>query len=189
MGTQLAGGRPYYLPITAENGFLPDLKSVKSFILKNTRLLWINYPNNPTGAVAGLDFFQQVVEFAGQNDILVCHDGPYSEGAFDGYQPVSFMQAEGAKDIGVGFHSLSKAHHTTGGWQRRGGTLPKASLYIWAKVPAGYNSVDFTADLLDQIGVAVTPGVGYGQSGEGYVRLSLTIPDVSMVKGISRLSS
>jgi LL-diaminopimelate aminotransferase len=252
IGTQLAGGRPYYLPLKEENDFLPDLKSVKDFILKNTKLLWINYPNNPTGAVAGLDFFQQVVEFAQKNNILVCHDGPYTEVAFDDYQPVSFMQAEGAKDIGVEFHSFSKSYNMTGWrigmvvgnadavgalrtlksnldsgipqaiqhmaiealngpqdcvaehnavYQRRRDliievleriglevTTPKASLYIWAKVPEGYNSVDFTADLLDQAGVAVTPGVGYGSSGEGYVRLSLTIPDVSLVKGLSRLS-
>jgi LL-diaminopimelate aminotransferase len=252
IGTQLAGGRPYYLPLKAENAFLPDLKSVKDFILKNTKVLWINYPNNPTGAVAGLDFFQQVVEFARQNNILVCHDGPYSEVAFDDYQPVSFMQAEGAKDVGVEFHSLSKTYNMTGWrigmvvgnadaikalktlksnldsgipqaiqymaiealngpqdcvaehnaiYQRRRDlivevlnriglqvTPPKASLYIWAKVPEGYNSVDFTADLLDQVNVAVTPGVGYGPSGEGYVRLSLTTPDVSLVKGLSRLS-
>jgi LL-diaminopimelate aminotransferase len=252
IGTQLAGGRPFYLPLKAENGFLPNLKSVKDFILKNTKVLWINYPNNPTGAVAGLDFFQQVVEFAKQNNILVCHDGPYSEVAFDGYQPVSFMQAEGAKDVGVEFHSFSKTYNMTGWrigmvvgnaaavgalrtlksnldsgipqaiqymaiealngpqdcvaehnaiYQRRRDlivevlnkigvevTPPKASLYIWAKVPEGYNSVDFTADLLDQVGVAVTPGIGYGNSGEGYVRLSLTIPDASLVKGLSRLS-
>jgi LL-diaminopimelate aminotransferase len=252
IGTQLAGGRPYYLPLKAENSFLPDLKSIKDFILKNTKVLWINYPNNPTGAVAGLDFFQQVVEFARQNNILVCHDGPYSEVAFDDYQPVSFMQAEGAKDIGVEFHSLSKTYNMTGWrigmvvgnaeaikslrtlksnldsgipqaiqymaiealngpqdcvaehnavYQRRRDlivevlnriglqvTPPKASLYIWAKVPEGYNSVDFTDDLLDQVSVAVTPGVGYGPSGEGYVRLSLTTPDVSLVKGLSRLS-
>ena len=252
IGTQLAGGRPFYLPLKAENGFLPNLKSVKDFILKNTKVLWINYPNNPTGAVAGLDFFQQVVEFAKQNNILVCHDGPYSEVAFDGYQPVSFMQAEGAKDVGVEFHSLSKTYNMTGWrigmvvgnaaaigalrtlksnldsgipqaiqymaiealngpqdcvaehnaiYQRRRDlivevlnkigvevTPPKASLYIWAKVPEGYTSVDFTADLLDKVGVAVTPGVGYGHSGEGYVRLSLTIPDASLVKGLSRLS-
>ncbi|OGO16787.1 MAG: LL-diaminopimelate aminotransferase [Chloroflexi bacterium RBG_16_50_11] len=252
IGTQLAGGRPYYLPLKPENNFLPDFKSVKDFILKTTKVLWINYPNNPTGAIAGLDFFQQVVEFARQHNILVCHDGPYSEVAFDNYQPVSFMQAEGAKDIGVEFHSLSKTYNMTGWrigmvvgnadaikalrtlksnldsgipqaiqymaiealngpqnavaehnaiYQRRRDlivevlnrigvevTPPKASLYIWAKVPEGYNSVDFTADLLDQVGVAVTPGVGYGQSGEGYVRLSLTIPDVSLVKGLSRLS-
>lgn len=252
IGTQLAGGRPYYLPLTAENNFLPDLKSVKAFILKNTRLLWISYPNNPTGAVAGLDFFQQVVEFAKQHDILVCHDGPYSEVAFDDYQPASFLEAEGARDIGIEFNSLSKAYNMTGWrigmavgntdaikalrtlksnldsgipqaiqhmaiealngpqdcvaehnatYQRRRDLIvevlsgiglqvvpPKASLYIWAKVPEGYDSVDFTADLLDQVSVAVTPGVGYGPSGEGYVRLSLTIPDASLVKGLSRLS-
>jgi len=252
IGTQLAGGSPYYLPLKAENDFLPDLKSIKAFILKNTKILWISYPNNPTGAVAGLDFFQEVVEFAKQNDILVCHDGPYSEVAFDDYQPASFMQAEGARDVGVEFHSLSKSYNMTGWrigmvvgnadaikalrtlksnldsgipqaiqymaiealngpqdcvaehnavYQRRRDliievleriglevTPPKASLYIWAKVPRGYNSVEFTTDLLDQAGVAVTPGVGYGPSGEGYVRLSLTITDASLVKGLSRLS-
>ena len=252
IGTQLAGGRCYYLPLKEENAFLPDLKGIKDFIIKNTKVLWINYPNNPTGAVAGLDFFQRVVEFARQNNILVCHDGPYSEVAFDDYQPASFMQAEGAKDIGVEFHSLSKTYNMTGWrigmvvgnaeaikalrtlksnldsgipqaiqymaiealngpqnyivehnaiYQRRRDlivevlnriglqvTPPKASLYIWAKVPEGYNSVDFTTDLLDQVGVAVTPGIGYGPSGEGYVRLSLTTPDVSLVKGLSRLS-
>src|SRR4030042_337964 len=96
IGTQLAGGRPYYLSLKAENGFLPNLKSVNAFILKKTKVLWLNYPNNPTGAVAELEFFSQVVEFAKRNNILVCHDGPYSEVAFDGYQPVSLMQAEGA---------------------------------------------------------------------------------------------
>jgi len=252
IGTQLAGGRPYYMPLTAENNFLPDLKNIKDFILKDTRILWLNYPNNPTGAVAGLDFFQQAVEFAKQHDILVCHDGPYSEVAYDNYVPNSFMQADGAKDVGIEFHSLSKTYNMTGWrigmavgnaeaikalrtiksnldsgipqaiqymaiealngpqdsisehnviYQRRRDLIievlekigvkaipPKASLYIWAKVPDGYNSVEFTADLLDQANVAVTPGIGYGPSGEGYVRLSLTIPDVSLVKGLSRLS-
>jgi LL-diaminopimelate aminotransferase len=252
VGTQLAGGRPYYLSLRAENVFLPDLTSVRDFVLKQTRVLWLNYPNNPTGAVAGLDFFNTVVEFAKKNNILVCHDGPYSEVAFDGYQPVSFMQADGAREIGVEFHSLSKTYNMTGWrigmvvgnagavgalrtlksnldsgipqaiqymaiealngpqdsipehnaiYQRRRDLIvevlnriglevavPKASLYVWAKVPEGYNSVDLTTDLLDQVGVAVTPGVGYGQSGEGYVRLSLTIPDASLVKGLSRLS-
>jgi LL-diaminopimelate aminotransferase len=252
IGTQLAGGRPYYLSLKAENGFLPKLNGIQDFILKKTKVLWLNYPNNPTGAVAELDFFNQAAEFARKNNILVCHDGPYSEVAFDGYQPVSFMQAEGAKETGVEFHSLSKSYNMTGWrigmvvgnpdaigalrtlksnldsgipqaiqymaiealngpqdcvaehnaiYQRRRDlicevltriglevTVPKASLYIWAKVPEGYNSVDFTADLLDQAGVAVTPGVGYGRSGEGYVRLSLTIPDASLVKGLSRLA-
>jgi LL-diaminopimelate aminotransferase len=252
VGTQLAGGRPYYLPLKEENGFLPDLKNIKDFILKSTKILWLNYPNNPTGAVAGLDFFQQVVEFARKNNILVCHDGPYSEVAYDDYKPVSFIQAAGAKEVGIEFHSLSKAFNMTGWrvgmavgnaeairalrtlksnldsgipraiqcmaieslngpqdaiaehnavYQRRRDlivevlnkiglkvTSPKASLYIWAKVPDGYNSTDFAAELLDQSGIAVTPGVEYGPSGEGYIRLSLTVPDVSLVKGLSRLS-
>ena len=252
IGTQLAGGRPYYLSLKPENKFLPNIKSVPDFVLKKTKVLWINYPNNPTGATADMDFFNQVVEFAGKNNILVCHDGPYTEVSFDGYHPVSFMQAAGAKDIGVEFHSLSKTYNMTGWrigmvvgnaaaitalrtlksnldsgipqaiqymaiealqgpqdsipehnntYQRRRDlivevlnriglevTPPKASLYVWAKVPEGYNSLDFTADLLDQVGVAVTPGVGYGRSGEGYVRLSLSIPDASLVKGLSRLS-
>jgi LL-diaminopimelate aminotransferase len=252
IGTQLAGGRPYYLSLKESSGFLPSLDGIRDDILQKTRMLWINYPNNPTGAVADLDFFNRVVEFAGKHNILVCHDGPYSEVAFDGYQPVSFMQAAGAKEVGVEFHSLSKSYNMTGWrigmvvgnaqivgalrtlksnldsgipqaiqrmaidafngpqdsiaehnavYQRRRDLIcevlnniglqakpPKASLYVWAKVPEGYNSVDFTADLLDQVGVAVTPGVGYGRSGEGYVRLSITIPDVSLVKGLSRLS-
>jgi LL-diaminopimelate aminotransferase len=252
IGTQLAGGRPYYLPLKPENKFLPNIQSVPDFILKNTKILWINYPNNPTGATAEPDFFNQVVEFGKKNNILVCHDGPYTEVSFDGYQPASFMQAAGAKDIGVEFHSLSKTYNMTGWrigmvvgnaaaitalrtlksnldsgipraiqymaiealqgpqdsvpehnntYQRRRDLIvevltkigleivpPKASLYVWAKVPEGYNSVDFTAELLDQVNVAVTPGVGYGKSGEGYIRLSLTTPDVSLVKGLSRLS-
>jgi LL-diaminopimelate aminotransferase len=251
-GTQMAGGRPFYLQLKEENGFLPDFRGIKDFILEKTRLLWINYPNNPTGAVAGLDFFNRVVEFANNNNILVCHDGPYSEVAYDNYQPPSFLQAEGAKDVGIEFHSLSKTYNMTGWrigmavgnataigalktfksnidsgipqaiqhmaiaalngtqacisehnaiYQRRRDLIcevltkiglqilvPKASLYVWAKVPDGYNSVDFTNDLLDQMGVAVTPGSGYGRGGEGYVRLSLTIPDVSLVKGLSKLS-
>jgi LL-diaminopimelate aminotransferase len=251
-GTQMAGGRPYYISLKEENGFLPDYRGIKDFILEKTRLLWINYPNNPTGAVAGLDFFNRVVEFAKRHDILVCHDGPYTEVAYDGYQPPSLLQADGAKDIGIEFHSLSKSYNMTGWrigmavgnataisalktfksnidsgipqaiqrmaiaalngpqacisehnavYQRRRDLIcevltkiglkvnvPKASLYVWAKVPEGYTSVDFTNELLDQIGVAVTAGVGYGRGGEGYVRLSLTIPDVSLVKGLSKLS-
>jgi LL-diaminopimelate aminotransferase len=251
-GTQMAGGRPYYLALKEENGFLPDFRGIKDFILDKTRLLWINYPNNPTGAVAGLDFFNRVTEFAKQHNILVCHDGPYTEVAYDNYMPPSFLQAEGARDVGIEFHSLSKTYNMTGWrigmavgnataigalktfksnidsgipraiqlmavealggpqacigehnavYQRRRDLIcevltkiglqvivPKASLYVWAKVPEGYNSTDFAAELLDQISVAVTAGVGYGRSGEGYVRLSLTIPDPSLVKGLSRLA-
>ena len=252
VSVMLAGGRPYYMPLTEKNNYLPDLDAVPGYILKSTKLLWINYPNNPTGAVAELDFFNRVVEFARKHDLFVCHDAPYTEIAFDGYQPVSFMQANGAKGVGVEFNSLSKTYSMTGwrigmaignammidalktlksNWdsgvsqatqhaaiealtasqdsiqtnnaiyQRRRDLIvevlnrigleaktPKASLYIWAKVPEGYTSMDFTADLLEQVGVAVTPGIGYGKNGEGYVRLSLTIADATLVKGLSRLS-
>ncbi|MGD9142636.1 MAG: LL-diaminopimelate aminotransferase [Dehalococcoidia bacterium] len=252
IGTSLAGGEVHYLPINEKNNYLPDLNSVPQDVLKKAKMLWINYPNNPTAAVADLDFYNRVVEFAKRNDIIVCHDGPYTEVAYDGYQPVSFFQAEGARDVGVEFHSLSKTYNMTGWrigmvvgnagivkalrtlksnldsgipqaiqymaiealsgpqdciaehnaiYQRRRDLVvevleniglevktPKASLYVWAKVPEGYNSVDFTADLLDQVNVAVTPGTGYGKGGEGYVRLSLTVPDAALVKGLSRLS-
>jgi len=252
VSTDLAGGKPYFMPLTAENDFLPDLAAIPDDIWKRAKLLWINYPNNPTGAVAELDFFNRVVELARKHDVAICHDGPYSEVAFDGYQPVSFMQADGAREVGVEFHSLSKSYNMTGWrigmvvgnpvmvdalkrvksnldsgipraiqyaaiealtgsqdciqkhnaiYQRRRDLVidilnsiglearpPKAGLYIWAKVPEGYTSVDFAADLLERVGVAVTPGIGYGQNGEGYVRLSLTIPDAALVKGLSRLA-
>ena len=252
IGSQLAGGRAYYMALKGENGFLPNLRNIRTDILAKAKILWINYPNNPTGAVADLDFFNRVSELARQHDILVCHDAPYTEVAFDDYQPVSFMQSEGAKDVGIEFHSFSKSYNMTGWrigmavgnaeaiqalrtlksnldsgipqsiqymaiqaltgpqecipehnaiYQRRRDlivevlnnigleiTPPKASLYIWAKVPVGYNSLDFTDDLLDQVGVAVTPGVGFGRNGENYIRLSLTIPDAALVKALSRLS-
>jgi len=251
-GTMLAGGKPYYVPLKEENGFLPDLEAVPADILKQAKILWLNYPNNPTGAVADLDFFQRVVDLARRYEIAVCHDAAYTEVAFDGYQPPSFMQAEGAKEVGVEFHSLSKGYNMTGWrigmvvgnatmvdalsrvksnldsgipqaiqyaavealtgsqdsikeqnarYQRRRDLVidkllsmglsvmsPKGGLYIWARVPQGYTSVEFTDDLLEQVGVVVTPGVGYGGNGEGYVRLSLTIPDASLVKGLSRLA-
>jgi len=252
IGTMLTGGRPYYLPLNEKNDFLPDLSGIPEHIAKMAKLLWINYPNNPTGAVADLDFFNRTVEFARQNDLAICHDGPYTEVAFDGYQPISFMQADGAREVGVEFHSLSKSYNMTGWrigmvvgnavmidalkrvksnldsgipqaiqlaaiealsgsqdcieehnaiYQRRRDLViemlnniglearpPKASLYVWAKVPEGYNSVEFATELLEQVGVVVTPGVGYGKSGEGYIRLSLTISDAGLVKGLSRLA-
>ncbi len=252
MGTVLAGGRPYYLPLTEKNNFLPDLDAIPADVLNKAKLLWLNYPNNPTGAVADLGFFNRVVKFAQQHNLAVCHDGPYTEVAFDGYQPVSFMQADGAKEIGVEFHSLSKSYNMTGWrigmvvgnatmvaalkrvksnldsgipqaiqyaaiealsgpqdciqehntiYQRRRdlvidmlnsiglkARVPKAGLYIWAKVPEGYTSEEFTNNVLEQVGVVVTPGTGYGKNGEGYVRLSLTVPDAALVKGLSRLA-
>lgn len=252
IGTQLAGGRAYYLNLKESNGYLPNLNGIKPQVLEKVRMMWINYPNNPTGATADPEFFNQVAEFGRNNDILICHDAPYTEVTFDGYRAPSFLQAEGARETGIEFHSFSKTYNMTGWrigmaignpdairalktlksnidsgipqaiqlmavealkgpqdyigerngiYQRRRDlicevlgniglnvTVPMAGLYIWAKVPDGYNSVDFTEDLLDQVGVAVTPGTGYGRNGEGYVRLSLTVPDASLVKGLSRLS-
>ncbi len=252
VSVMLAGGRPYYMPLKERNGFLPNLNAIPDFIRKKAKMMWINYPNNPTGAVAELSFFNEVVKFARENDIAVCHDGPYTEVAFDSYQPVSFMQAEGAKEVGVEFHSFSKTYNMTGWrigmvvgnakmidalsrlksnldsgipqaiqlaaiealtapqdciaehnavYQRRRdlvvealnniglqARIPKASLYVWAKVPEGYNSVELATEFLEQFSVVVTPGAGYGRNGEDYVRLSLTISDVMLVKGLSRLA-
>jgi len=251
-GVLLAGGRPYYLPLTEGRNFLPDLEAIPTDVLKKARLLWLNYPNNPTGAVADLSFFNRVVKLARQYEIAICHDAAYTEIAFDNYQPASFMQAEGASQVGIEFHSLSKSYNMTGWrigmavgnaemidalsrvksnldsgipqaiqyaaiealtgpqdavkeqnakYQRRRDLVvdklnsmglearcPKGGLYVWAKVPKGYTSVELTNDLLEQVGVVVTPGVGYGKNGEGYIRLSLTTPDASLVKGLSRLA-
>ncbi len=249
--TILAGGEPYFTPLKEENDFLPDFKAIPAEVADKAKLMWLNYPNNPTGAIAGLDFFEKAVHFAQQHDLAICHDAPYTEVAFDGYKPPSFMQIPGAKKIGVEFHSLSKTYHMTG-WrigmvvgnadmvdalfrvksnldsgipqaiqyaavkalrgsqehiaehnaifQRRRDKLlkvlneiglkariPKATFYIWAKIPRGYTSMDFTKKLLDEAGIAVTPGIGYGKEGEGYIRLSLTISDDRLEQGMGRL--
>ncbi len=253
MGTVLAGGEPYYLPLRAENGFLPDLDEVPAEVARRAKVLWLNYPNNPTGAVADLDFFRRAVEFARRYDLAICHDGPYTEVAFDGYRPPSFLQAEGAKEVGIEFHSFSKSYNMTGWrigmavgnrdliralrdvksnldsgipqaiqrmaiaalegpqdcieehnrvYQRRRDRLvaalralglrvdpSPASLYLWARVPAGETSVSYTARLLEEAAVVVTPGVGYGPSGEGYIRLSLTVPDDDLEEGLRRLEA
>jgi LL-diaminopimelate aminotransferase len=118
-GAILAGARPHYMPLKAENNFLPDLSAIPSDIARKAKMMFINYPNNPTGATAGEEFYQEVVSFAKENDILVCHDAAYSEIAYDGYRPLSFMQIPGAKDVGIEFHSVSKTFNMTGwriGW-------------------------------------------------------------------------
>jgi len=253
ISTKLAGGEPYYMPLTAERQFLPDLDAIPQDVLKRAKVLWLNYPNNPTGAVAELDFFNRAIEFARRNNLAICHDGPYTEVAYDGYKPVSYLQANGAREAGIEFHSLSKSYNMTGWrigmavgnatmidalkriksnldsgipqaiqyaaieafngpqeaitqhnntYQRRRDLVvdvlndigciaqaPKASLYVWARVPPGYTSMEFSANLLDQVGVLVIPGTGYGPSGEGYVRLSLTLPDAALVKALSKLSA
>ena len=251
MGTVFAGGEPYFLPLTEDNGYLPDLDSVPAGVAEKAKLLWMNYPNNPTGAVADLDFFERAVSFARRHDLAVCHDAPYTEVAFDGYRPPSFLQAPGARDVGVEFHSLSKSYNMTGWrigmvvgnegmvnalmrlksnldsgipqaiqhaaieallgdqsciarnnaiYQRRRDLMvsaltkvglkvrpPRASLYLWVRVPDGHTSISFCSKLLDEVSVVVTPGSGYGKYGEGYVRLSLTTPDDRVEEGLSRI--
>jgi len=252
VGTMFAGGDCYFMPLTEENDFLPDLEAIPAAVARRAKLMWISYPNNPTGAVAELDFFEQVVRFAKEHGIAVCHDAPYTEVAFDGYRPVSFLQAAGAREVGAEFHSFSKSYNMTGWrigmvvgnatmvdalmrvksnldsgipqaiqrmaiaalegpqdciaehnaiYQRRRDRLvaalagmglevrpPKASLYLWARLPEGRTSLEFASRLLDDIGVVVTPGIGYGPHGEGYVRLSLTVPDEQMEDGLRRLA-
>ena len=114
IGTSFAGGEPYYMPLKEENGFLPDLKAIPEEIAKKAKILWISYPNNPTGATAPLSFFEEVVDFAKKYDILVCHDNAYSEVCYDGYRPPSFLEVKGAKDVGIEFNSLSKPFNMTG---------------------------------------------------------------------------
>lgn len=251
MGTIMAGGEPHFMPLNEGNHYLPDLEAIPQSILKRAKLMWLNYPNNPTGAVAELNFFEKVIGFAKKHNVIVCHDAPYTEVTYDGYRTVSIMQVPGAKEIGIEFHSLSKTYNMTGWrigmavgnaklinalfivksnldsgipqiiqlaaikallssqecvsehnviYQRRRDELvntlneiglkakpPKASFYIWTKIPEGYTSEKFTLKLLEEAGVAVTPGTGYGKGGEGYIRFSLTVPDEQFKEGIKRL--
>jgi len=253
MSTMIAGGVPYFVPLKEENNFLPDLDAIPESVLAKATMMWLNYPNNPTGAGASLEFFEKAVAFARKNDILVCHDAPYTEVYFDGKKPPSFMQAKGAKDVGVEFHSLSKTYHMTG-WRigmvvgnreairalftvksnldsgipqaiqlaaveaLRGSQaivsehnsilekrrdklvkvlreiglktrVPDGAFYVWARVPDGYSCVDLTRELLEQVHVAVTPGIGYGARGENYIRFSITLSDDRLDEGIRRLAS
>jgi LL-diaminopimelate aminotransferase len=253
VGTMFAGGEVYPLPLTEARGFLPDLDAVPADVARRARVLWINYPNNPTAACATLEFFERVVHFARRYDIAVCHDLAYADVAYDGYVPPSFLEVPGAREVGIEFNSLSKAYNMTGWrvgmavgnatlvdaltrvksnldsgipqaiqqmaiaamdgpqdaiaqhnavYQRRrdrvvevlraiGLTVhpPKASLYIWAKLPEGERSIEFATRLLEDTGVVVTPGIGYGVYGEGYIRLSLTTPDDRIDEGLRRLAS
>jgi LL-diaminopimelate aminotransferase len=112
--TKWLGGEVYNLSLLEENNFLPDLKSIPSDILKRAKLLYLNYPNNPTGAVATKEFFEEVVKFANENNLIVIHDAAYAALTFDGYKPFSFLSIDGAKEVGVEIHSLSKAYNMTG---------------------------------------------------------------------------
>jgi LL-diaminopimelate aminotransferase len=238
VNSAMAGGTTYSMPLLAENGFLPDLSAIPTEIASQAKLMFLNYPNNPTGAIAPEEFFHDVVRFAKDYDIIVCHDAAYSEVGFDGYKSPSFLQAPGAMDVGIEMHSLSKTYNMTGWrigfavgnpyivkglekmksnvdskqfgaiaaaaayaldtldgnpgtfslYQRRrdilidglnelGWNLPKnkATLYVWIPVPPGYTSKGFAMAMLEKAAVNVIPGNGYGEYGEGYVRLSLTV--------------
>jgi len=247
----LAGGEPYPLPLLEENHYFPDLKAIPEDILTRSKLLFINYPNNPTSALATEEFFREVVAFAHKHNIIVCHDAAYSELFFDNKRPLSFLQIDGAKDVGVEFHSLSKTYNMTG-WrigfvcghakvlqglgkvktnvdsgvfqavqeagikalsldeavaqsirntvqERRDifykglmelgikADKPFATFYLWARVPDRQRSVDFVARLLKDAGILTTPGNGFGQHGEGYIRFALTQPAQRLKEALERL--
>ncbi|MEA3360827.1 MAG: LL-diaminopimelate aminotransferase [Thermodesulfobacteriota bacterium] len=252
-GTLFAGGEPYFLPLTKENDFMPDLASIPDNVKRKAKMLWLNYPNNPTSAVATKDFFENAVNFAHKNNILICHDLTYSEVAFDNYKPISLLEIEGAKDVCIEFHSLSKTYNMTG-WRigfavgnkeairglgliksnidsgifqaiqiagiealrlyresaeeikniytgRRdvmvqklkesGFTVskPKATFYLWVPVPHSYTSASLAARLLTEAGVVVTPGNGFGQPGEGYIRLALTQKEDRLIEAADRIKN
>ena len=233
-----AGGVSYKMPLKSENGFLPDFGSIPDDILRKTKLMFIGYPNNPTSAVADYEFYKDAVRLAKKYDFIVASDNAYSEICYDGYKPVSFLEVEGAKDVGIEFHSLSKTFNMTG-WRigfavgsrdiikalgkvktnidsgifqavQVAGTyalnnaeelnkpirevfekrrdkmskalekagfefdVPKATFYFWVDVPKGYSSSEFAKKLLEEKGIVVTPGNGFGDAGEGYFRISIT---------------
>lgn len=250
-GTIFAGGVPYSMPLLAECDFLPDLSKVKKDILKKTKLMFLNYPNNPTGAVADEEFYKKAVDFAHKNNVLICHDAAYSEISFNGYRPMSILELDGAKDVGIEFHSLSKTYNMTGwriGWacgnrraieglakvksnidsgifqaiqlagisalegsqtsikqtnriykERRDALVnglnslgwrasrPKATFYVWVKTLPGYNSTNLAKALLERADIIVTPGVGFGKYGEGYIRMALTVPKDRIKVAIQRV--
>jgi LL-diaminopimelate aminotransferase len=252
-GPLVAGGEPILMPLVPELGFVPDLDAIDAGARERARLMYLNYPNNPTGAVVPDGFFAQVVEFAREHDILVVHDNAYSEVCFDGYRAPSFLATPGAKEVGVEVFSLSKGYNMTG-WRcaaivghsaaveaywrlksnidsgnfdavqlagvaalspdgdaevasmselyrlrrdlvvealRRIGvdvTPPKATIYIWAPVPEGFeSSAAYCEHVLEEAAVVVSPGGAYGPNGEGFFRISLTAPDDQLHEAVERL--
>jgi LL-diaminopimelate aminotransferase len=250
-GPVLAGAEPVSVPLLPERGFAPDLDRVPEEVAARARLMFLNYPNNPTGAVAPVGFFEEAVDFARRNEILVIHDNAYSETTFDGYVAPSFLATPGAMDVGLEVFSLSKGYNMTG-W-RVGAVLgspealatywrlktnvdsglfeaiqmaavtalgecgsevgrmnaiyasrrdlvvdtlasigvevesPKGTIYVWAPVPEGESSVSFAEKVLDQANVIVSPGSMYGESGEGWFRISLTTPDERLEEALLRM--
>jgi LL-diaminopimelate aminotransferase len=252
-GPLFAGAELHYLPLQEENGFMPALDSISAEALERANLLYLNYPNNPTGAVVAPGFFPRAVELARQRDLIVVHDSAYTEIAFDGYRPPSFLATPGAKDVGVEIFSLSKGWNMTGwrvAWiagnqevveryrhlktnfdsgmfdalqhagvaaltaardfpaemsevyRRRRNLMidalaaiglpaspPRATPYIWARVPDGHTSASFTELVLEEAAVVVSPGPSFGPSGEGYVRISLTVADERLEEAARRIAT
>jgi LL-diaminopimelate aminotransferase len=251
MGTLLAGGEVVTFPLLAENDFLPDLDAIPAEVADRAVLMWLNYPNNPTGAVAGLDFFARAVSFAHEHSILLCHDAPYCDVTYGGYVAPSLLQVPGAEKVAVEFNSLSKTANMAG-WRvgmavgnaealaalaqvksnvdsgifrplqeaavralaadpdwlaARNATYaeridvildtlvevgmeavrPRATLYVWARVPEGWTSETFARDLLERTGVAIAPGPFFGPAGEGYVRLAVVAPMARVREAMARL--
>ncbi len=253
-GTLFAGGESYLLPLQRENGFLPDLDSIPETVLKRAKILHINYPNNPTGALAGKDFFKKVVTFAKKNNLIVASDAAYCE-QYENEEnpPPSFLEVDGAMEVGIEFHSLSKTYNMTGwrigfacgnrdlvaglgkiktnidsgvfqavqwagvaalegdqtcvksmrdlyrrrrkvlveGLQKIGWDVAcsEAAFYVWVEVPKKYDSKKFAVKVLEETGVVITPGVGFGTGGEGYVRFALTRDEKRIQEAVSRLAN
>ena len=247
----MGGGVPYNVPILAENRYLPVFEDIPTDVAKKARGIFLNYPNNPTGACATREFFDRLVEFARQFDIAVCYDNPYGEILFGGQERLSFLMAGGAKDVGVELNSLSKLFNMTG-WRigmaagnvdiisamskvkentdsgifnpiqyaglhalkheaknidhmlniygrrrelvletlRRIGIVfdaPKGTFYLWVPVPRGMKSLEFTNLLFDKAAIVVAAGTAYGQYGEGYIRIALTVPDARLKEAMERI--
>lgn len=247
--TILAGGVPYHVPLRSDNGFLPDLDSIPEDVLKKTKIFFVNYPNNPTSAVATREFFKKLINLAKTYGFIVAHDAAYSEIYYED-PPISILEVEGAKDVAIEFHSLSKTFNMTG-WRigmavgnpdvirglvkvktnidsgvfeaiqeaaiyaltheprieeirsiyRKRRDLfvdilnksgfnvkpPRATFYIWTPVPSGYDSISFAKKLLDEANVVVTPGIGFGEYGEGYFRMTLCLPEERLEEAAHRI--
>jgi LL-diaminopimelate aminotransferase len=253
-GPLLVGAEPVLMPLLPERGFAPDLAAIDAGARERARLMYLNYPNNPTGAIAPDGLFEEAVAFGRDNDVLVVHDASYTETTFDGYVAPSFLATDGAKEAGVEVFSLSKGYNMTGWrtaaivgnaeaiesywrlktnidsgmfdavqlaaaatlgpegdevaremsavYQRRRDlvcdalreigvdvTPPKGTIYIWAPVPEGYDSAGYAEHVLDESGVVVSPGGAYGPNGEGFFRISLTVPDERLSEAVERLRS
>jgi LL-diaminopimelate aminotransferase len=254
-GPWLAGAEPVLMALRPELGFVPDLDAIDAEVAHRSKLMYLNYPNNPTGAVVPEGFFARVVDFAREHEILVVHDNAYSEIVFDGYEAPSFLQTPGAKDVGIEVFSLSKGYNMTGWrcavvvgnaealetyWQLKTNidsglfeavqlagvaalspeadaevasmnelyrrrrdlvcdalrgigvdvTPPHSTIYVWAPVPAGFDSSEaYCEHVLERTGVVLTPGAVYGPAGEGWFRISLTTPDERLLEAVERLGA